>query len=130
MIDNLNEPGMAVRDIYMRLALVDSTGTAMQLGSVRATTEITRSDLHRRCRLRGRVTEVYIPYTFDSSDHPRRILGVPGGRLQPCTTNRVTCGACDCGWRTAARPPRRSFAAIPQVGDESVRLLLEWWRRA
>jgi type II secretory pathway pseudopilin PulG len=121
VIDKLNEAGMAVRSgTYMRLSLVDSKGAAVQLGSASSGYKITGL-VYAQDPITHKVSEVYIPYVVNSAS-------VPDGywEFQAVMFNQYD----EPGnlWRLRLRVENSgpvapsSFAAIPQSGDQSVRL--------
>ncbi len=124
VLNNLNEPGMSVRDVYARLVLVDSNGQSERLGD--PANDYRLENLQYTTDTEGKVTSAYFSYTFNSADIPdgywefRAIIyneyNEPGNvwRLRTRVENEEDGGP--------AMPT--DVWGIPQIGDESI--LLVW----
>jgi prepilin-type N-terminal cleavage/methylation domain-containing protein len=120
VLENLDEPGMVVRDAYARISLVDVNGTSLPLGDAFEDYKIT--DLvYTTDPITGKVNQVYFQHSFDSAD-------IPDGywEFRAIVFNEYD----EPGnvWRLRTRvengPPAVPTAAVavPEVGDEGVTL--------
>ena len=70
VFDNLDEPGMVARDVYMRLVLFDDQGQSLALGDAGNDFTIDNSYLRYATGPDGKVNDVWFEYNFDAGAIP------------------------------------------------------------
>lgn len=68
--NNLNQSGMAARDVYLRLAFVNDAGLTLSLGTSTSDYRIGKTALGYSVGADGKVNDVWFDYAFDSSTIP------------------------------------------------------------